>query len=214
MPLKLLSPGGGSVLLQANTTSLDYTLTVPAETANLITTATTSGINASAMSLGTIPTTRLPTIPRANIPAGCIIQFQSYTLTTSTTTTSQSYVDTGLTVNITPTNTSNKIYILATLGAIAQATGGTVLFNLVRNGTNIAQPTSPGSQLASFNAFNGGTSGAFNATRGFYDSPATTSLLTYKVQWRVDGGTGYLNRHSGNTEYNTISDISVMEIAV
>ena len=37
MPLKLLSPGGGSVLLQANTTSLDYTLTVPAVTANVVT---------------------------------------------------------------------------------------------------------------------------------------------------------------------------------
>ena len=52
MPLKLLSPGGGSVLLQANTTSLDYTLTVPAVTANVVTTGDTGSIRQAMLGSG------------------------------------------------------------------------------------------------------------------------------------------------------------------
>jgi hypothetical protein len=53
MPLKLLSPGGGSVLLQANTTSLDYTLTVPAVTANVVT-DTANSVSQSMLASGVV----------------------------------------------------------------------------------------------------------------------------------------------------------------
>ena len=44
MPLKLLSSGGGSVLLTANTTVSDFTVNVPAVNGNMVTTADTGSI--------------------------------------------------------------------------------------------------------------------------------------------------------------------------
>lgn len=52
MPLKLLSPGGGSVLLQANTTGSDFTVNVPAVNGNMVTTADTGSITQGMLGAG------------------------------------------------------------------------------------------------------------------------------------------------------------------
>ena len=52
MPLKLLSPGGGSVLLTANTTAADFTVNVPAVNGNMVTTADTGSITQSMLGAG------------------------------------------------------------------------------------------------------------------------------------------------------------------
>ena len=202
MPIKLNSASGGSVTLDVPATASTYTHTFPAETGTVLTSS--SNVSASKLTTGTVPTARLP--------AGCIIQVQRGLLTTHTTTTSSSFVDTGMTVDITPSSTTSKIYIIMSTGTVSQATYGTVLFNLVRNGTTIAQPTSSGTMLSSINIFTN-TIGAQGVFRAYLDSPATTSTCTYKVQWKVDGGTGYLNRHQSNTDYNTFSELVVMEVA-
>lgn len=52
MPLKLLSSGGGSVLLTANTTASDFTVNVPAVNGNMVTTADTGSITQSMLGAG------------------------------------------------------------------------------------------------------------------------------------------------------------------
>lgn len=52
MPLKLLSSGGGSVLLTANTTAADFTVNVPAVNGNMVTTADTGSISQSMLGAG------------------------------------------------------------------------------------------------------------------------------------------------------------------
>ena len=52
MPLKLLSSGGGSVLLTANTTAADFTVNVPAVNGNMVTTADTGSITQSMLGAG------------------------------------------------------------------------------------------------------------------------------------------------------------------
>lgn len=51
----------------------------------------------------------------------------------------------------------------------------------------------------------------------YLDSPSTTSATTYKIQYRVAGGTSYLNRAVADTDASyaprTVSTITVMEIA-
>lgn len=57
MPLKLISSGGGSVILSAPTTGSTYTLTVPAATANIITDAAT--INSTMLASNSVTSTQL-----------------------------------------------------------------------------------------------------------------------------------------------------------
>ena len=55
-------------------------------------------------------------------------------------------------------------------------------------------------------------------TAGEYlDSPATTSAITYKIQYKVDLGTCYVNRDPSNGDTanyaSPLSEITLMEIA-
>ena len=227
MPLKLLSPGGGSVLLQANTTSLDYTLTVPAETANLITTASSSGINASAMSLGTIPTARLPTIPKANMPTGSILQVVNVLKTDVFTTTTNGFTDvTGISASITPSSSSNKIMIIISLGRVGLGDGGggphSVAFRIDRSGTSLFIGDTSSSRIRSTfqtsTGYNADHSHAYTYTG--VDSPASTSALTYKLQmFSQSGNAAYINRGKVDADNGeaypgrTGSSITLMEIA-
>ena len=70
MPLKLITSGGGSVILDANTTGSNFTVNVPAQGGAMLTTGSLSGINASAMSVGSIPYERFS--------AGTVVQYQEY----------------------------------------------------------------------------------------------------------------------------------------
>lgn len=225
MPLKLLSPGGGSVLLQANTTSLDYTLTVPAETANLITTATTSGINASAMSVGTIPTARLPTIPVANMPTGSILQvLQAYKDDPFAHNSTSYAAVTGLSVNITPQFSTSKILIMACINANSLNRGG--LLEVRRNGNRFMMPsnysnrgpTNIGSPWTGDGSGDGGM--LFSPSNMLLDSPATTSTITYAVYVRVNDTSSYGTRINytaddvdGSDYVRGTSSLTVMEIA-
>ncbi len=51
----------------------------------------------------------------------------------------------------------------------------------------------------------------------FLDSPSTTSATTYKVQVRVTGGTGYVNRSFSDADASStiraVSSITAMEVA-
>ena len=62
--------------------------------------------------------------------------------------------------------------------------------------------------------------GTINADRAegqsmtFLDTPNTTSATTYKLQVRSpSGNTFYINEREGNSDYRTISTITVMEVA-
>jgi len=151
-------------------------------------------------------------ISTSKLGAGSVLQVVQTVKTDTATTTSLSFGDiTGLSVSITPTSATSKILVLLTLGGVANNPNA-VQINLVRNSTNIAQPDS-GSNKATMNPFPGGGNLSFNTSINFLDSPATTSATTYKVQWKVDGATGYLNRHLSGLDYNSVSTITVMEIA-
>ena len=47
----------------------------------------------------------------------------------------------------------------------------------------------------------------------FLDSPATSSATTYKIQVKTpSGNTFYINTRDGNSNYHTISTITVSEV--
>ena len=144
--------------------------------------------------------------------AGAVIQTVDMTYDTQLAFSNTSYADTsGFSLSITPTSASSKILIICTV-MVAKDDGNTLLLRLNRNGTAIGENPNTSNGTSFLHFWHGGA-GSGQRTRQFYDSPATTSTVTYQVQNRVDGGNGYINRHTGNTVYGGQSGITLMEIA-
>jgi len=162
------------------------------------------------------------TLPSGTTGAGKILQVVSTTKTDTWSSTASSYTDiTGMSASITPSSTSSKIYITASLAWCGQGTGSTGRgFRFVRGGTAICLPTSYGSREASTSADPTPDSAhkTQTMTMQFLDSPSTTSATTYKIQVLGNGSDiMYLNRseydgdHGGYTR--ATSTITIMEVA-
>jgi small ligand-binding sensory domain FIST len=116
------------------------------------------------------------------------LQVVQGTYDTATTSTSNTYVDTGLTATITPTSATSKVLVL-----VSQPTWITVLsgtptdlsaqFRTMRGGTNIIENSLA---LNVGGAANGNWQNASVFNVNFLDSPATTSATTYKTQQKSD----------------------------
>jgi len=132
---------------------------------------------------------------------GKVLQVVTYQDATQRSTTSTSYVDvTSFQATITPSSTSNKILVM-----VSSSTGNNgsqeTKFNITRNGTGLS--SGDGFAYAYTPA---GNSYSHNHIH-YLDSPSSTSALTYKLQFKVGGNTGYAN-HGG-----TQGSMTLMEIA-
>jgi len=163
----------------------------------------------------------------AAFPAvGKMGQIVSTTLTSTVSISSSStsnFVDiSGLSVNITPTSTSSKIFIFYVVNA--SATSGTRHIRLMRDSTAISigdaaqgnQVRSTASARPNSTVYDFDTA---NMAGQFLDSPSTTSQITYKMQLTLGAsysGTAYINRtiSTGDADYVPVmqSTISVMEV--
>jgi hypothetical protein len=181
--------GTGTLTIAAPNTNSNYTLTLPQNTGTLISTKS----------------------------AGTVLQVVSTTKTDTFSTASTSYVDiTGLSVSITPSSATSKIYVVLSISGSENAGWG---YQLVRGSTAICIGDSGGGsrKQASGGISVRDTNGIANGSVNFLDSPATTSATTYKVQMYVPSSTGYVNRTYGDIDASytvrTASTITVMEIA-
>jgi len=118
---------------------------------------------------------------------------------------------TGLSASITPTSSSNKILVEASVFA---STGNNVIsLNLVRGSTNIAQPSGSSSNNAithSYVAYDSMHSMNFS----FLDSPNTTNSTTYKIQVKgILTSIIAINRYNVSDDYHAISTLTLMEVA-
>ena len=159
--------------------------------------------------------------------SGSAIQTKSTTKTDVFSTTSTSFTDvTGLSVNITPSSSSNKILItgLVTFGGsdgepygytfnLSQVIGGSETDICIHDSASNRTRATLGTQ-----GFNNG-----DATNGhsfnFLDSPSTTSQVTYKIRARAENPkTLYVNRGAeadGDAAITSrfVSTITVMEVS-
>ena len=126
-------------------------------------------------------------IPTSGVPAsggGGIIQIVQNTHNTESSTSSSSYVASGLTLNITPKFSTSKVLVCFNLPLQSGGHNLRAAVGLHRGGSQIylAQRES---------LFNGSSSNNSETVSGmFLDSPATTSAVTYDVRVRVSGGSG------------------------
>lgn len=126
---------------------------------------------------------------------------------------------TGLSVSITPSATSSKIWVTAYVTHVQNATGG--LF-LVRDSTNICIGDTASNRIRATVGMNNNVAPSNNGIgvtpMWFLDSPNTTSATTYKVAVRqTSGGTFTVNRATTDTDnadhFRTTSTITVMEVS-
>ena len=140
-------------------------------------------------------------LPRVNAPSGSVIQIQSFFSTTQWSSAAGRYpgASTGMAVSITPTSSTSKILILGTIYGSVTSSTSVCDFYLNRSGTAIGPGASYTNDSASPGFYvNGGSDQAWiTLPLFFYDSPATTSSLTYTLYAQSgNGGTVYLNRRS------------------
>jgi hypothetical protein len=156
--------------------------------------------------------------------AGAVLQVvQTYKTDVFSTTNTSSFVDiTGLSVSITPTSSSSKILVMATLTDCSTTAGlSDGMFQVLRGSTAIGNGNNGGTAplMAYVSTFiSGNVTFTDSVIFNFLDSPATTSSTTYKVQCRLwsnvgDTGTLFVGRRSGNDSFISPSSITVLEIA-
>jgi hypothetical protein len=133
-----------------------------------------------------------------------VLQVVNATYSTSTSSTTSTYVDTGLTASITPLFSTSKVLVIVNQNGLTKYGSDTALsLQLLKNGT-----------LLTFIGNLAGTgSSAENdigsATISYLDSPATTSSVTYKTQFRSISNTATVA-----VQYQSgTSTITLMEIA-
>jgi hypothetical protein len=148
-----------------------------------------------------------------------ILQVVSTTKTDAFSGTGSSFVDvTGLSATITPTSSSNKIYVSFS-GSVAGAGGNPIYGLLLRGSTPISVGATVGSRSSvTFNFPGGNSAHPYIASAVIVDSPNTTSAVTYKLQLRSNGATAfYVNRSVDDTNDpnfpRTAATITLMEVA-
>jgi len=149
-------------------------------------------------------------------------QVVSTTKTDTFTAATNTYTDiTGLSVSITPTSATSKIFILASISGSQDAGVDVATLRLMRGSTAIAIGDTAGSRIVGTTPLTGGADASQqgSTTTNFLDSPATTSATTYKIQGRSNNAasTFFINRSdadSDNTIHNRcVSTITVMEVS-
>jgi len=135
--------------------------------------------------------------------AAKVLQVVSVVYSTSTSTSSTSFVTTGLAASITPSLSSSKVLIIASIPLTVPTSMSlaTTIFRGTAAGTNLGTASYGFGQTYS-------VSGRLDATTtmNFLDSPATASSQTYTLGFRVNTGTGTVQA------FGAMSSLTLMEI--
>ena len=137
--------------------------------------------------------------------ASKIAQVLQATFATATSTTSTSYVTTGLSLAITPTLNTSKVLVMVTMPVQNSSLNSDSRFTIFRGtvaGTNLATATGFAIMYSAANELY--TVFAAN----FLDSPATTAATTYTVGMKVNAATTTAVAQKGNCT----STMTLMEV--
>ena len=155
---------------------------------------------------------------------GKILQVVQSAKTDTFSTSSSSYTDvTGLSVDITPSSSSNKVLVILDIKVGAGHEDAAFAGKLVRASTDIYVGASASSRtLGSFGTSRQSGNAGYDVLQDrqavFLDSPSTTSSTTYKIMVRCNNSRNtYVNRTHDDSDDNdtprTASSITVMEVS-
>jgi hypothetical protein len=159
-------------------------------------------INLASNVTGTLPVANGGTGATSFSP-GKVLQVINATSTSETVLTDSSTADTGLTANITPASSSNKVLVFAHIQGVGKDNDGYVTLKLVRGSTDLATFEQRGGDTDTSN-----TNKVGGCSITFLDSPSSTSATTYKVTVTGNG-----NNYAQVGDSNPTHTITLMEIS-
>ena len=152
-------------------------------------------------------------IATTKLGAGAVLQVVQTVDTTNRSSNSTSIVSSGVELNITPSSTSNKIYLHADFSVgLNTDNRRNHKFTFLRDTTDLT----PAGVNALHNPVFTGTNALFHlhpVSMSFLDSPSTTSQITYKLAWSINADTHYLGRRGQDTGHDAPTILTAMEIA-
>ncbi len=110
--------------------------------------------------------------------AGHVVQVVFGTLSSSYSNSAGSFTATGLTATITPSSSSNKVYVILDAEGGQNTSGRSCFYRVMRGATQVT---------INDNLQTGTSYSAMPMTSTALDSPSTTSAVTYTVEMRTDG---------------------------
>ncbi len=141
---------------------------------------------------------------------GKVLQVVNATKTDTFATTSSSFVDIpSLSASITPSSTSNKIFVILTLYIGCDTQTANVICNIIRDSTQLQETVERIPQEAQ------AVYRMYNLSMTDYDAPASVSSLTYKSQIKTNAGTAVVNKaaNQGGFTNTATATLTLMEIA-
>ena len=122
---------------------------------------------------------------------------------------------TGLSVSITPTRSDSKFLVQMHIGCHGTTGNAANTFRIYRDSTDITlTAANSDSRMGGTVFYNSNNTAMGNPTSmQVLDSPATTNAITYKVTGFTNAGTLWINRLPGDSTWNTISTLPVMEVS-
>ena len=151
-----------------------------------------------------LPATSGTILTTNNFQSGGVVQVVSANNTLNVTSlTSTSFITLGLTASITPKFSSSKIYVMATFSGTQDNSDNVQSYiTIFRNSTDLR---TSGTCLAMYDTPGGNV--GFSFPISFYDSPSSTSALTYTVYAKVGNSASQFRPIAGT------DTIVLMEIA-
>ena len=168
---------------------------------------------------GSVTTAKLGdgAVTSSKLSSGKILQVVQGTFDSIVSTSSHNtFVDTGFSTAITPTSTSNKVLVFFNTNLQPQNGAYSGGINIVRGSTNI-RTGSTATNRATAQFFSSSLAYQINYFTGMVlDSPSSTSAVTYKIQFAsgYSGRTVYMNRNYGNSKhFDVTSTMILMEVS-
>jgi hypothetical protein len=147
-------------------------------------------------------------IPKAVLPTGSVLQVVQSSYNIRIASSSNSFADTGLSVSITPSSASSKILVIGHQADCFKSSAdntNSIFLRLMRGASEILLFADRALLTAS-----SGQEMMMTIPFHFLDSPATTSVVTYKTQFR---NTNSVSLVSVQQQSSSSSIIIAMEIA-
>jgi hypothetical protein len=200
-----------STIISAGTTT-GTALNVTPDTSGNLAFQTQAGANTITVpnTTGTLALTGAA-VAKSQLPAGTVLQVVFGSVNTGgSSTTTNSWFDTGLSASITPTSATSKILIIVNQQIDINASGsdGQANVQVLRNSTAITGGGLNWDQLRmSLNSISGGFI-SWSYPVNYLDSPATTSAITYKAQASLRTAGTLSVQKAGNPSYITLLEVA------